>query len=193
MSLAQTSGVTLLGFLTIQETQDNSGYLGSCMVTDLRGNPLEFRVLTPVKPTPLQRILYGDGFERYIAIELCGKKLLKEISRKPSIVLVDRRELLELAAELPNTVTVIHLRRPGDAVAVKEERKGALDIEEGRFEPTSGSIQPVIWEGAFLTETKKKEVLPLLSSCLQELDLVEVFSRMRAAVQLLAKNDAKYR
>jgi hypothetical protein len=46
------------------------------MVIDHRGYPLEFRCTTPVKPTPIQKIIYGSLLDQYIGVELCGKRLL---------------------------------------------------------------------------------------------------------------------
>jgi hypothetical protein len=159
------------------------------MVTDLRGYPLEFRVLTPVKPTPLQRVLFGEGLERYIGVELCGKQLIQGIQRKPAIQLLDRKELLALGLEFPGTI--LYLRRPGDQVSVRTsvEQRG----EEGRLEASTGSFQPVVWEAAFAAEEKKREALSLLLVCSQNFDLMEAFTRMRTAVELLTKNDARYR
>ena len=185
-----TSTAQLFGFLTVQGTEDSSGYIGSAMVTDHRGYPLEFRVLTPVKPTPIQRVLFGDkGLDEYVGVELCGKQLISGLQRKPTLLLVDRRELLALAIEFSGTI--LHLRRPGEQIGVSATSEARL--EEGRLDASASGFQPVVWEGNLGFEQKKEEVLSLLSACFELFDLMEVFTRMQAAVGLLARNDARYR
>ncbi|MBI4299013.1 MAG: hypothetical protein HY666_04550 [Chloroflexi bacterium] len=182
------SPVQLLGFLALQQTGDSAGYIGSAMVTDQRGYPLEFRVLTPVKPTPMQKILFGAGLERYVGAELCGKQLVRGIQRKPRLFLVDRREQLSLGMEFSQVF--LWLRRPGEQVAVRAAEEPRR--EEGRLEAAAGGFQAVVWEGVFDSENTKRDLLSLLSECSGNFDLMEAFKRMRAAVELLAKNDARY-
>lgn len=183
------SAVLLLGFLTFQETADGAGYIGSAMVTDQRGYPLEFRVLTPVKPTPMQKVLFGAGLEGYVSAELCGRQLVSGIQRKPRLFLVDRRELLALGVESPQVF--LWLRRPGEGAAVRAAEEPRR--EEGRVEAAAPGFQPVVWQGVFDSENTKGHVLSLLSECSGSFDLMEAFKRMRTAVELLAKNDARYR
>lgn len=183
------SAVQLLGFLALQEIADGSGYIGSAMVTDQRGYPFEFRVLTPVKPTPMQKVLFGAALERYVSTELCGKQLMRGLQRKPRLCLVDRQELLALDMEFGQMF--LYLRRPGEQVAVRPA--GEPKREEGRLEAGGAGFQPVVWEGIFDSDNTRRDVLSLVSECSANFDLMEAFNRMRAAVELLAKNDAHYR
>ncbi len=41
---------SLIGFLTVEPTADNTGLIGAVLITDERGYPLEFRCTTPVRP-----------------------------------------------------------------------------------------------------------------------------------------------
>ncbi|MDP3062317.1 MAG: hypothetical protein Q8O40_03735 [Chloroflexota bacterium] len=189
MSRERSSPGQLLGFLDIQQSEDASGYIGSALVTDKQGYPLEFRVLTPVKPTPLQRALIGAGLERYVGVELCGRQLIRGIQRKPHLLLVERRDLLSLDDEFPNDI--LYVRRAGDQVAVRA--KGEPASQEGRLESPALGFQPVVWEGSLRAGDNRKETVALLSSCFEHFDPIEVFTRMRDAVRLLAKQDARYR
>lgn len=77
---------SLIGFLTVEPTSDNTGLIGAVLITDERGYPLEFRCTTPVRPTAIQRTLYGALLKPYVSVELCGRRLLAEIQRKPMLV-----------------------------------------------------------------------------------------------------------
>ena len=65
-----------LGFLALYETSGNEGYLGAILVTNNQGVPQEFRCTHPVKPTNIQKPLYGNTLEPYIGITLCGAPLI---------------------------------------------------------------------------------------------------------------------
>ena len=67
----------LIGFLALYETSPRDGYLGAILITDLQGVPQEFRCTHPVKPTALQKPLYGNTLEPYIAVDLCGIPLIQ--------------------------------------------------------------------------------------------------------------------
>lgn len=188
MQRESTPPVRLLGFLTIQTIDDDAGYIGSAMVTDQNGYPLEFRVLTPVKPTALQKVLFGQGLEQYIGIEMCGKKLVQGIQRKPSVLLTDRKDLLGLDGHFSGSILL--LRRVGEGVTARIDP--ASTLEEGRLEGTSAGFQPIVWQGN-LTSGNKDELLAFLSQCLYNFDLIEVFKRMQTAVELLSNSDPRYR
>jgi len=54
----QDSPGARLAFVNISIYEDGS-VRGGVLVTDLETRPYEFRVTSPVKPTSIQRILYG--------------------------------------------------------------------------------------------------------------------------------------
>ena len=60
----------LLGFMTVEATPKNDGFISAMMVTDSRGYPLEFRATTPVRPSLVQKTLYGKQLEHYVGVEL---------------------------------------------------------------------------------------------------------------------------
>jgi len=68
-----------IGFYALLSTTDNKGFVGALLITDDLGKPEEFRVTYPVKPTTLQRQLYGDSLIPHIGIELCGKPLYQAL------------------------------------------------------------------------------------------------------------------
>ena len=56
-----------IGFLQLFEAEDS--YIGAILLTDLDSVPVEFRVTLPVRPTSIQRTLYGRALAPYIGVE----------------------------------------------------------------------------------------------------------------------------
>lgn len=151
-----------LGFLVVEETAGKDGFTGALMVTDRRGYPMEFRATTPVHPSAIQRTLYGKQLEYFVGVELCGKTLVKESTRKPGVVLVADRRFLGLAEESGLDVVAVE---PG------------------------GDAEPPAYAGRFSSPGREQEVIGYLQECAARFDLLEVFERVRAALHLLAKEE----
>ena len=64
----------LLAFLGIYETASHDGFIGAVLVTDHKGIPQEFRCTHPVKPTSIQKPLYGDALEPLLFFRFYGQK-----------------------------------------------------------------------------------------------------------------------
>ena len=95
--ITERAVVPMVGFLIMEKTVKEDGYITALMITDNRGYPLEFKATTPVRPSLVQKTLYGDKLEHYISVELCGKQLVKQSGRKPKIILVPDKKLLDIA------------------------------------------------------------------------------------------------
>jgi hypothetical protein len=83
-------------FLDLAVFEDGEAIRGGCLVTDEHTHPLEFRVSGAIRPTNLQKILYGDTLIEYISNDLIGLPMLQALDNKPDIVLVREAEFLKL-------------------------------------------------------------------------------------------------
>ncbi len=77
----------MIGYLAV-ELHEPLGYVGGALVVDRYGLPLEFRHTLPVRPTKLQRALYGDALDRYLRTVVVARRLLDALEVRPSLVLV---------------------------------------------------------------------------------------------------------
>ena len=79
-----------IAFLEAASFNDEGGkaFRGGILVTDSRTYPLEFRLTTPIRPTPLQVTLYGRTLKEYIYVDLVALTLLQSIKSKPAFVFV---------------------------------------------------------------------------------------------------------
>ena len=82
--------------LDITSFEDGAALRGGCLVTDSLTRPLEFRVSGPIRPTSLQKVLYGDTLHEYICNDLIGVPMLQTLENKPDLVLVREAEFLKL-------------------------------------------------------------------------------------------------
>jgi hypothetical protein len=176
-----------LGFFSLNLTAAKDGYMGALLVTDLLGRPAEFRVTLPVKPTAIQRTLYGDALEPYIGVELCGKQLLKALQHELNIMVVNTDYLLQIRSMC--SFPVIHIQQAGSAINVQTVADKPSSSE--RFE-SLGRFQPVNVCTAPGFDSDLDEARPLVQETLKSLDLLEPFDRIDKALKLLQSQDKKF-
>jgi hypothetical protein len=121
----------VLAFLDLAAFEDGAALRGGCLVTDGHTRPLEFRVSGPVRPTSLQKVLYGDTLQEYICTELIGLPMLQGLESKPDMVLVRESEFLKLR---PKTdIPVLWVRATVDGQFVLQAFPGfEQEAEAGR-------------------------------------------------------------
>jgi len=176
----------LLGFLSLFETPARDGKIGAILITDSNGVPQEFRCSHPVKPTAIQKPLYGDTLEPYIGVQLCGIPLLNSIQLKPTLIIVDKEFLLEVREGSP--YPAIFIRRAGEAIELKsseEKERVRIDSPTGRFQPIIIISHPDFGED-------KEKAQEILNDIFNHLDPYEPFERMKKAVEVLGKQDNRF-
>jgi hypothetical protein len=93
-----------IGFLGYREFDDGESYRGAILVTDEWGKPLEFRCTAPVRPTKLQRTLYGKSLLPHILTELIGAPLITSVREKPQIILIRDEAYFDVRLKLSSPV-----------------------------------------------------------------------------------------
>ena len=91
--LSKDPGDLVLCYLTCPQDA-GKGFLGALMLTDSRSRPLHFSFVSPVRPTLLQRVLYGATLQEHVKIDVIAQKLLQEVSEVPDVLFVNSQELL---------------------------------------------------------------------------------------------------
>ncbi len=86
----------ILAFLDHASFEEGGAIRGGCLVTDALTRPLEFRVSGAIRPTSLQRVLYGDTLHEYICNDLLGLPMLQALESRPGLVLVRDAEFLKM-------------------------------------------------------------------------------------------------
>ena len=156
------------------------GYFGCYMVTNDRGYPLEFRATTPVHPNAIQRVIYGDKLEGFISQELVAGVLLKESEFKPGAVVVMSAALLGAQGSLP--FPVVRLSPVAAGVVVGAQSAGA-----GLVETPHGELRYEV------AGDRERDALQAIEGAAAQFDLMAVFDRMRAALDVLQREDERFR
>ncbi len=180
----------LLAFFALYETSSNDGYLGTVLVTDLQGIPQEFRCTHPVKPTAIQKPLYGDALEPYIGVHLCGVPLFKSIQNSPALIVVHREHLLDIRKSL--SYPTIYIRRAGEAIDVSSAGKSGSTLKRERIDCSTGRFQPIVITSHPDFDDDTTIAKDILEKIFSYLDPIEPFDRMRKAIEVLSKQDKRF-
>ena len=166
----QDSTESRLAFVDISVFDDGS-IRGGILVTDMETRPYEFRVTTPVKPTSMQRILYGKTLSEYVYGELIAFPLVKAVKEKISLVVVKNENLLIMRPKISLPVVVI--------------TKSAIGVE---------GKNPVVSIGTFSFHShlsyagEADWAKTLLTDLLERHDPFEPFERLKIAMNEVHKN-----
>jgi len=162
-----------LGFLTSIAVTDK-GFVGGLLVTNHLGRPLEFQCTAPVRPNRTQEILYGPTLAPFLMGEVIGKTLLEKATVKPTLVLVESPEILDLRAQIAIPLAAIE----GDASS--SVKTDALRLRVGGQTILFPSTHP---EDVELLRARVTQVPA-------EADLREPFERVRNALQETVQSNA---
>jgi hypothetical protein len=174
--------VDFVGFLGLF-SNNNEDYAGAILVTDDQGIPLEFRYTEKVKPTELQKTLYGKTLLTNIGVSLCGVPLIQAIETRPNFVLVNNEILLNVRKNSRFPVIFIksfsndnvHSITTDDVIAWENQQKnqnGQLPLQYTTFPTYEAELAMV------------KEALTSLSS---NFNLFEPFQRIEKALETVAQ------
>lgn len=170
-----------LGFLALFDSKDGHGRCGAAMVTNMLGEPLEFRVSEPMRPSAVQRALYGDRLWPYVDAELIANRLLGELRRSPTLILTNRVSVLDVASKTTlcfvthaNVFQRSDAARPCRQLEAVGATKRALALESAT--------------GASLASCAEQ-----VANAMRQFDPVEAFARMETAYGKLAESDGRYR
>ena len=150
-------------FLDTAFFEDGAIIRGGTLITDIETRPYEFRCTGPVKPTSLQRMLYGDTLEEYIQVELIGVPLITLTKEKPNLVLLRNVGLLRVRPRIPYPAVLIQRDSKLTANASAEVRLVTI-VSHREFAQEAAMAQ--------------ERLAPLM----QRRDLLEPFERLQVAL-----------
>ncbi len=128
------NGAQRIGFLDLTSFDDGEALRGGCLVTDPLIRPLEFHVSAAVRPTSMQKVLYGDSLHEYVCTELLGLPLLQTLEQEPDFVLVRDAEFLKVRPQV--SVPVLWVRGTVEGQYVLQSLPGY----DGEAEETRGVL-----------------------------------------------------
>jgi hypothetical protein len=182
-------GIHKIAFFNLYELEGGESLIASILITDEFGIPLEFKCTQSIKPTAIQKTLYGDKMKSYISVNLCGLPLLSSINNHPEIIYVNSRPLLELrnVIEIPT----LFVSRVGEVISLSSSDE--IENEKFKLEDKSGQFQPLILQSNNSYSDDLKNTQELANTLFENFDLVEPFERMLKSIIILGNNDSKFK
>lgn len=169
-----------LGYVTVEGAEGQ--FRGASLVVDQRGIPMDFRYTDPIRPSRLERILYGSALDVYLREELILQSLLGAVETSPSLWICDEGDLL------------VPLKTVGKGKALFLTATSHAPLEAaGAVEPTSESEVLLVQadsvsaplRAAFPPGTRPdeiKQVTAILVEAAGTMELLEPFGRIQKAL-----------
>jgi hypothetical protein len=154
-----------LAFLDTSVFDDGAVIRGAALVTDSETRPLEFRCTSSIKPTSLQRVLYGNTLDEYVLVELISVPVMKVAKEKPNLILVRNALFLQARPLLQYPV-----------VLISRDSKTALAPD------TSDALKPIVISSHRDFSAEASTARQMLATLMQKRDLLEPFERVRIAL-----------
>ncbi len=165
-----------LGYLTIQATTDANAFSGGLLTTDSELRPLDFRCTTAVRPTPLQKVLYGDILRQHLFVDLLGLTLVRAADPQPDLVLFQDPALLYLQRKLEPMPALWAVVETGTGAGATDEVRPSVDTQHLTITDLSGAtIGIFVYPGC---GERIVQVKALLESVATHFSLLEPFRRM---------------
>jgi hypothetical protein len=145
-------------------------YLGALLLTDGRTRPLHFGYVAPVRPTTIQRILYGRTLDAHVKLDVVTTKLVKHgFTRAPDVLFVDAEDLI-MARRVFNVPTAL----------LSKQQNAQPGITLSMYNYNTGGHR----EDA-------EQVGRIVALLEQTVDLVDPFERMQEALKEALKDIKK--
>ncbi len=164
----------------LAEAVDGNNWAGGLLVTDERGLPVDFRYVEPIRPSKLQRLIYGDSLKRYLIIDAIAGTLLKAAKPEVDWFFTSDPILLELHSQLPGRFIAIsngEKKSPGEKGEWHVDGPGKLSFQ------VSEEGDPVLLTFHAKDETATEEVARDLTWLADRLDFTEPLQRVKAALK----------
>jgi len=178
----------LMGYITIDSQEDF--FRGAVLVTDSRGIPADFRYTEPVRPTKLERILYGNALDIYLREDIILDNLLKAMQAKPTVWILSDEELIDPVQRISKL----------PALSIAASNRSPLE-SSGQYEPTGE-------DGVFVLQadnisapikltvsadniSKISQYAQMLTAAAEEMELTEPFSRISRALEAVSETETK--
>ena len=167
-----------IGFLGYHEFDGGESYRGAILVTDEGGKPVEFRCTAPVRPTQLQRTLYGTSLLPHILTELIGSPLISSLREKPQLILITADAYFDVRQKI--SMPVIRVARLNGSEAKQEEPSKSKSL---LLQSASGKFAQVEIEAHWKFAADLDTSCERLRDLFGRWDLTEPFQRLTEGLQ----------
>lgn len=172
----------------VASASSKNGYTGAVLITDYKGFPLEFRYTDPIYPTKIQQVLYGQGLDKYIKIDVIFDNLINVFSNKTSLLIVQDEDLLQYKSDNLSIIRVSStkmtpLSQPGEVSQVK---KSEFLVQ------TSHANNPIRLQLSPHMEENEDKVAAIINTIVETgnyIDIDEPLNRVYKTVELICNQE----
>ena len=171
-----------LGYIAIDGAEGL--FRGASLVVDFRGIPMRFYYTDPIRPSRLERVLYGNALEVYLREELILESLLSAVEVKPALWICREPDLLAPLKSLSKGKVLYltsSLRSPMDA-AGNVESTGEPWVYMVQADSVSAPLRVIFPENT--KEDEAKQTAAVLVDAAKTMELLEPFGRIQKALAL---------
>ncbi|MEI7940037.1 MAG: hypothetical protein WCK27_25410 [Verrucomicrobiota bacterium] len=173
-----TTAKTVIAFLGFREFDDGEAYRGAILVTDESSKPLEFRCTAPIRPTQLQRTLYGKSLLPHVLTELIAVPLISSVREKPQLILIGDEAYFDVRHKVP--MPVIRVARPAGSKSKQEDQSKSISL---LLQSASGKFAQVEIEAHWRFDGDLDSCGDRLRDLFGRWDLTEPFQRLAEGLQ----------
>jgi hypothetical protein len=169
----------------IVEAEEGS-FRGAVLASDLRGIPVDFRYTEPIRPTKLEKILYGNALEVYIKEELILESLISAMEVKPALWICKEQDLLMPLRMFSKSKVIMFMNSnhlPLDSVG-DFESTGEIGVYLIQADSVSAPLKVMFHDN--VTDNDVKFVVNILVNASSTMELTEPFGRMQKALNAIA-------
>ena len=187
-----------LGFLDLiisedkENSKDHSGkYFGAVLITDSTGVPLEFRCTHPIKPSLVQKQLYGKMLLPYISVTLCGLPLLNTLNIKPSLLIVKKDWFLEIREK--SDIPIVFIKTSGELLDFQSTTDSTDMLFSEIIDDRVGKLKPI---NLYVKNKYKEDIgnnIEKLKKIFYKIDPLEPFDRILKALEMISTQDERFR
>ena len=172
----------------IAYSSGTKGFLGAILITDYKGFPLEFRYTDPIVPTKIQQVLYGEGLEKYLKIDVITDSLIKALSSDINVLFVEDEDILAYKnSKIPivriSQTKASPLSSAGDYQTVKNNE---IILQTSN---AKAPIRLLFSEGYSTTEDRLQEIINMLVEAGKFMDVEEPLSRVQKTLELVCNQE----
>ncbi|MDR2529678.1 MAG: hypothetical protein LBD04_11810 [Synergistaceae bacterium] len=174
-----------LGYIAVDGAEGL--FRGASLVVDLRGIPMDFRYTDPIRPTRLERILYGSALETYLREELILDSLIGAVEVKPMIWVCRQPDLLLPIRNIAKNKSLFLAptnRSPMNATG-NMENAGENGVYMVQADSVSAPLRVAFPENT--REDEVKQAVTLLVEAAKTMELLEPFGRVQKALASLGE------
>lgn len=167
-----------IGFLGYREFDDGEAYRGAILVTDQWSKPLEFRCTAPIRPTQLQRTLYGKSLLPHVLTELIAAPLISSVRERPQLILIADDAYFDVRYK--TTAPVIRVTRH---IGAKPKQSDQPKSKALLIQSESGRFAQVEIEAHWRFGSDLESCGDRLRGLFGRWDLIEPFQRLNEGLQ----------